>query len=127
MADDNLERQEVDSLIRELSAPPRKPAPKQGNQPAGGSTPPSGSTPPGGSTSTRSSFSVPRRRRFVSAISLAPALSSFSLPHFELPRFDMAPRRKETAVRLFVGLGALLGLAMPYWPYPKACAWWLLF
>ena len=34
--------------------------------------------------------------------------------------------RQVTVVRMMVGLGVLLGAAMPYWPYPKACAWWLL-
>jgi hypothetical protein len=30
-------------------------------------------------------------------------------------------------VRMYVGLAVLLGSAMPYWPYPKAGTWWLLF
>ena len=36
-------------------------------------------------------------------------------------------RRQVTVVRMCVGLGVLLGLAMPYWPYPKAGTWWTLF
>lgn len=29
-------------------------------------------------------------------------------------------------VRMCVALGAALAVAVPFWPYPKACAWWLL-
>jgi hypothetical protein len=31
-----------------------------------------------------------------------------------------------TVVWTSLGLGVALGVAMPFWPYPKACAWWLL-
>ena len=41
---------------------------------------------------------------------------------------ERIPKPTRTAiVWMCVGLGVTLGVAMPFWPYPKACAWWLLF
>ena len=130
MNDDNLERKEVELLIETLSSPPRKPAAAQSaNQAA---------DPPGGKPKT-----------FISAINLPPlpAVATHSktkrfslpelpsLPALNLPRLSRMPRfsamrgltapRTVTVVRMCVGLGVLLALAMPYWPYPKACTWWL--
>ena len=130
MNDDNSERKEVELLIETLSSPPRKPAAAQpGTQAA---------DPPASKAKT-----------FISAINLPPlpAVASSSKarrfampalpqwPALNLPRLSRLPRfesmrgfttpRTTTVVWMCVGLGVLLALAMPYWPYPKACTWWL--
>ena len=39
---------------------------------------------------------------------------------------DIHVPRRAGAVWACVGLGIVLGIALPYWPYPHACGWWLL-
>jgi hypothetical protein len=139
MSDDNLERKEVDLLINELSSPPRKPAAAQAAVTTG----------PLDGKGVRAVSSPGTVKTFISAINLPPLpsvvtpprtnrfalpalsrLAALNLPRLgRMPRFDTmrgftAPRTV-TVVRMCVALGVLLALAMPYWPYPKACTWWL--
>ena len=138
MAGDNSERQEIDNLIRELSAPP-KPAPrlvKPAVKPPAPSEPAANTAaaqPPVAArkkisrwTAQPMSFAVtqPTKRH-----ALASAFSSISFP--ELPRFEAldairGPFSQMTTVRMCVGLGVLLSAAMPYWPYANGCSWGLL-
>jgi hypothetical protein len=127
MVDDNLEGQEVDLLIKELSTAPRKPvvpvtpAPKPAEPVTTASTAPAPA--PVKSFGSGPLTPIPpmtsrKRRSFVSAISL-PQLPALNLPRLTAPRGAVA-------VWLSVSLGVLLCSAMPYWPYPKGCSWWLL-
>lgn len=34
--------------------------------------------------------------------------------------------RRPGVIRLCVALSVALGVALPYWPYPRACGWWLV-
>ena len=148
MADDNVEGQEVDLLIQGLSS-----AQSAGSKPAPGATAapvarvevPRSTTraiaPPAGSGS----------RPFVSAISVQPPaeddgvreraidwikenigdrisnrIAVPSLPSLPSFRSLTARNTRTMPVWVCVGLGVALSAAMPFWPYPKACAWWLL-
>ena len=146
MIDDNLEGKEVDSLIRELSSSARRPAaPNPAASQASSNQPVSApafttaaSTPPPSAVSATFQAIPPGRVRktFVSAITLRPLrdrksfLPELNLPEFSLPELPtvsgISGTRQVAVVRMCVGLGVLLSAAMPYWPYPKACAWWLL-
>jgi hypothetical protein len=123
MSADNLEGKEVDLLIQELASPPLKPAaPKPVVSPQLTATAVAPTAPaPGPRATTRAFAPGVSSNRFVSAIRLRPAIKSMGLPEFELPVLG------ETAlVRMWVGLGVALAVALPFWPYPKASSWWLL-
>lgn len=50
------------------------------------------------------------------------------MPQFRLPALpDLAMPSEATTVRLWVGLGVALAMAMPFWPYPKTNALWMTF
>jgi hypothetical protein len=149
MHDDKTERVEVDILIKELAARPKlvakpvTPAPKSAGAflAAAQSGEVATAAPPSGP--------APKRGKFVSEINLPPlpgvsrasTSSSFAinLPRFprlsalgDLPQISTlkmvvtGPNQVAT-VRMWVGLAVLLAAAMPYWPYPKASSWSLLF
>jgi hypothetical protein len=137
MAGDNFERQEIDNLIRELSAPP-KPAPrlvKPAEKPAAAQEPsPKAELPPAAAARKKIGRWTVRPMTFaVTQPSKRPAVASafanISFP--ELPRFEAldafrGPFSQMATVRMCVGLGVLLSAAMPYWPYPNGCSWGLL-
>jgi len=56
-----------------------------------------------------------------------PALRLPSLPAVSLPRLNQIRVPQSVVVRSCVGLGVLLSAAMPFWPYPKAGVWWVLY
>lgn len=138
MADDNVEGQEVDLLIQELSS--EKPI---AGKPA---TATAAVVAPAPARSTTRAVAPPvgvGSRTFVSAISVQPPADEGGLKEravdwvkehvtdsirerIALP--SLASRMTGPAVVwTSLGLGVALGVAMPFWPYPKACAWWLLF
>jgi hypothetical protein len=56
-------------------------------------------------------------------------LSERPSPTGARPLTRLRPARgpmRSGAVWSCVMLGVLLGIALPYWPYPRACGWWLL-
>ncbi len=160
MAGNEIERVEIDHLIRELSAPPKptpKPAPVKPAAPA--PVPASPAAP----VAARHVTQLPRlpagvRRSLamrVAADTEAPPPSRWSqlaatfeevrlpelpksfsfpfprraaLPRFRLPALpDIVTPSQATTVRLWVGLGVALAMAMPFWPYPKTSALWVAF
>jgi hypothetical protein len=132
MANDNAEGQEVDLLIQTLSSakpivPVPAPAPVAPARPEVARSTTRGVAPPVGS------------RTFVSDISVQPPAEDGGLKDRAIDwlREHVTDSIKErialpalttttTVVWMSVGLGVALGVAMPFWPYPKACAWWLL-
>ena len=123
MTADNLEGKEVDLLIQELAAPPQKPAaPKPVVSPPITASAVTAAPPAAGPRATTRAYAPGvSPNRFVSAIRFRPAIKSIGLPAFDFPVFG------ETAVvRMWVGLGVALAVAMPFWPYPKAYSWGLL-
>ena len=136
MADDNVEGQEVDLLIQELSS--AKPAAAKAAQAAAPIVAPA----PARST-TRAVAPPVGSRTFVSAISVQPPADEAGIKEraIEWVTEHVTDSIKErialpslrnwttgtTVVWTSLGLGVALGVAMPFWPYPKACAWWLLF
>lgn len=124
MAADEIDRAEIDRLIKELATPPA-PAPRPTVATPAASTP--------GSRWTTGQLMMPaarpQRRKmpaFVSALSL-PALPRMDLPAIfrDFPALLGAPTGPRAA-RMFVALGVLLSAAMPYWPYSNAWSWGLL-
>lgn len=143
MAADNLEGKEVDLLIKELSTPARKPAPRK-TETAGAAEQPVPSIPvarsfgKGPLEPIAPNSTVRKRSALLSAIKLPglpklPDIGRFArwpslgwLP--DLPGFPQLGRPSAAlTVRMCVGLGVALCMAMPYWPYPKGCSWWLVF
>ncbi len=158
MADDNLERHEVDLLIKDLAAA-RSKAILTKAVPA---TPPASATgcASAPTPATPSPVVAPpaasraRHKTFVSAINLpegapAPVRRSGSalatvvrwptflgrarvrMPEIAWRIQDLLARVNSstgevTQVRVWVALGVMLAIAMPFWPYPKVCNWWLL-
>jgi hypothetical protein len=149
MAGDDSDRVEVDHLIRELSSPAPKPKLKPAvpvaATPAGAPAAPS-PKPPAAAPAVRTVTQLPRLplpvRRTLADRLAADAMPQpdrggrfrtffdrLQLPEFRLPAFPRvigAPDRV-TSVRLWVGLGVALAVAMPFWPYPKTNAWWVVF
>jgi hypothetical protein len=141
MSADNLERKEVDHLIKELASKKTaasKPAAPPVTIPSAASVASPAPVPPiaapGPRATNRMAAPVTSSKTFVSAIRFRPAMKSvglnldgFSLPSlpsiqgFSLPNFS-----EVTTVRAWVGLGAALAIAMPFWPYAKAYSWGLL-
>ena len=133
MANDNVEGQEVDLLIQELSS--EKPIGAK----AASAAPPVVAPAPARST-TRAVAPPVGSRAFVSAISVQTPADEGGIKEraIEWVKEHVADSIKDrirlpsvttgtTVVWVSVGLGVALGIAMPFWPYPKACAWWLLF
>ena len=131
MVDDNVEGQEVDFLIQALSSD--TPSAAQSAPAAAPVVAPRSTTravaPPVGAGS----------RTFVSAISVQPPANEDGIKERAIDwvkehvtdsikdRIRLPSRTTgTTVVWVSVGLGVALGIAMPFWPYPKACAWWLL-
>jgi hypothetical protein len=144
MSADNLEGKEVDYLIKELAS--RKTAASKAVPPMTIPTVAKAAVPvpvppiaaPGPRSTNRMAAPTTTRRTFVSAIRVRPAMKSMglsldaiSLPSLRLRSFSIhsfnLPALSEVAtVRAWVGLGAALALAMPFWPYAKAYSWGLL-
>jgi len=125
MADDDSDRQEVDRLVRELSAPKPPVPPKPGISQASSQPPPEQHVPRVSRwTNVRILMPAMRaahpRRTFSSALGL-PDLPALAIP--DLSAFWLTSPGETTArvliVRTWVTLGLLLSLSMPYWPYPK--------
>lgn len=127
VADDNLERQEVDTLIQELSkvrSAPKVVKPVASTAPV---TPVAPAAPPAAPSVSRWTSArlimpaapmEPKSNRFTFASRLnLPALPALpSLPDFGW--FSLTPG-PVAIVRLWVGLGVALGASMAYWPYPR--------
>ena len=145
MVDDKFEGQEVDVLIQALSSD--RPV---ATQPA----PAPVVAPPPARSTTRAVAPPVGSRTFVSAISVQPPSNDGGIKeraidwlkeHVTDSIADRIPSITEripsvkdrirlpslttgtTVVWMSLGLGVALAVAMPFWPYPKACAWWLLF
>lgn len=134
MADDKVEGQEVDLLIQALSsdrpiASQSAPAVDAVVAPAPARSTTRAVAPPAGVGS----------RTFVSAISVQPPADEGGVKErvIDWVKEHVTDSIKErirvpsrttgtTIVWVSLGLGVALGFAMPFWPYPKACAWWLL-
>jgi hypothetical protein len=121
-----------------------------GNGPGSSSTTDLGPAPYSGRTWTTANVLMPatrteprKRSALLEGFSLPKGFAlpgRFSLPRFSLPR-NMSVRSLRKAamtkwrqtqwsavsVRTFVGLGAVLGGAMAYWPYAHAWSWGLAF
>ena len=153
MAGDEFDRVEVDHLIRELSSPkaksklaarlaatPKPPAPvPAAPTPAQGPAP----TPAKPQAAVRPVTQLPRLPLPVRQ-SLASRVVADTMPqpdrwHALAAALEDARGRlgqirdvitmpdPVTMVRLWVGLGVALAVAMPFWPYPKTNAWWVVF
>jgi len=139
MADDNVEGQEVDFLIQELSS--AKPI---DGKPAPAATAPVVAPAPARSTTRADAPPVGvGSRTFVSAISVQSPADEGGIKEraIDWVKENVTDSIKErialpalttwttgtTVVWTSLGLGVALAVAMPFWPYPKACAWWLLF
>jgi hypothetical protein len=131
MVDDNVEGQEVDFLIQALSS----------DTPSAAQSAPA-AAPVAAPRSTTRAVAPPvgaGSRTFVSAISVQPPASEDGIKEraIDWVKEHVTDSIKDrirlpsgtsgtTVVWVSVGLGVALGIAMPFWPYPKACAWWLL-
>ena len=156
MAGDDFDRVEVDHLIRELSSPAPKPkvkaaapvAAKPADAPA---APLMAAVAAAVAPAARPVTQLPRLplpvRRTLADRLAADAMprpdrwqklrdvgDRIRLPFHRLPqiRLPEMPRGigvpdQITAVRLWVGLAVALAVAMPFWPYPKTNAWWVVF
>ena len=127
MADDNSERLEVDLLIKELAS--RRSKLLAAKAAATAVAPAAASAP------------APTQNRFISAINVRNLPGGFSLP--KLPKLRLPPlpslpelrtlaslnlpTRETVRVWSWVGLGALLSVAMLYWPYSRTGIWSILF
>ena len=145
MADDDFDRQEVDRLVRGLSAPEPRAVPTPAVSQASAQPPaqppaqPLAQPPPEPqvhrvSRWTNARFLMPAmrtagpRKTLASAIGLPdlpalrlpnlPAVRLPELPALTLPALPEATRRL-LIIRAWVTLGLLLSVSMPYWPYPK--------
>ena len=125
MADDIVEGQEVDLLIRGLSSPVKPVAVTSESATAATGTAPV----PVLRSTTRPIAPPVGTRGFVSAINVQPPQeANWIKEHLTESIKERIPVPTRAAVVwMCVGLGVALALAMPFWPYPKACAWWLLF
>lgn len=136
MANHDFEPEEIDRLVKELATPKRVPAPRPAVSPsdAPGAAPLAASettVPAAGRPFTTARLIMPavrtepkpsRVRELAAAIPM-PQLRSFSLPR--LPQLDES-QWATLSTNIFVGLGVLLGAAMPFWPYSHAWSWGLL-
>jgi hypothetical protein len=155
MAIDDFDREEIDRLVKELTAPPKPVtlAPPETAAPAADNV---ALTPGSRWTSARLLMPAERTERrdwrtFASSIGLPelpkialPALSRIpiarlrrslyaALPKMTPPKMAKLPTSLAAidlgalSARFFVGISVLLSAAMPYWPYAHAWSWGLLF
>ena len=147
MAADNSEGKEVDFLIKELAS--KKAAGLKSTVPpmtiptaerAGSPVPVPTIAEAGPRSTNRMAAPATSKKTFVSAIRVRPAMKSvglnldaFSLPSLpafrslpSLPSISLPALSEVNTVRAWVGLGAALALAMPFWPYAKEYSWGLL-
>lgn len=130
MAIDDSDREEIDRLVKALADPIslRATSPSPAVAPHAEASAPAtdrGALTPGQRWTTArllmpAARTEPRRVfAFASAISLPP------LPMISVRALTEMPPDVLSA-RVFVGLGALLSAAMPYWPYANAWSWGLV-
>jgi hypothetical protein len=130
MASHDLDREEIDLLIKGLAAPPRPPAPAPAADSPGVVTP---AVPTPGRRWTTARLLMPaartERRDWLALASKWSARAS-AIAHAASAKvgFPTVTDAQWTAIsaRVFVALGVLLGAAMPYWPYAHAWSWGLL-
>jgi hypothetical protein len=140
MAADEIDRVEVDRLVTELAS--RKPPKAIQVSSAFAALAAEAAAPP---APTPPAPAPPAGRSWTTAHVLMPATRTEGrTPSAAAARFDALRDRFATlrdkgldklrhaewgavSVRVFVGLGALLSAAMPYWPYSHAWSWGLLF
>ena len=156
MAGDDFDRVEVDHLIRELSSPAPKPkvkpaAPVATKTAAASAAPVAAAAVAVAAPVARPVTQLPRlplpvRRTLADRLAadtmprqdrwqtLRDVRDRIRLPVYRFPqiRLPEMPRGigmpdQITAVRLWVGLAVALAVAMPFWPYPKTNAWWVVF
>jgi len=141
MASDDIEGAEVDRLVTELAHPPKRPARRSVFAALVADAPEARTRVPAPSGAPTQATSAPGRTWTTSNV-MMPAARTIRRRRFVLPsriRFDFSSLRKTAldkwkrtpwsavSVRMFVGLGVLLGAAMPYWPYAHAWSWGLVF
>ena len=138
MAVDDIDRREVDRLVRELTEakPPAVPTPavsRTSAEPA-----PERHAPRVARRWTSARILMPARtapgpRKAFAALPRLPELPELSLPALRSPGFRLSALRlpglrppgpieaapPALVVRAWVALAVLLSAAMPYWPYPK--------
>jgi len=139
MATDDFDREEIDRLVKQLSEPPKSTALVRVAQEGAEAPAPDAAALTPGSRWGSARLLMPAERKdhrdwlvVVSAISLAalpkiPFSGLQRIPFPALPKIPFSIDLAALSVRLFVGLGVLLGAAMPYWPYSHAWSWGLLF
>jgi hypothetical protein len=139
MAIDEIDREEVDRLVKEMAArrraPVAAPAPpsmpkitsglQQTDSPQSASASPIAQTPKASRWSTNrllmpSLQRASRRKDF--ALASVMTMNMPALPKIGLPDWTETQWAVLTA-RMFVALGVALGAAMPYWPYTTAGPW----
>jgi hypothetical protein len=148
MPGDDFDRVEVDHLIRELASRRAKPKPAPSR---------AANTPEPSTSAEASAAAAPVKRepvvRPVTQLPRLPATIRQALAARvvadTMPRSDrwqafaggledargrlsqirdlVAMPDPVLMVRLWVGLGVELAVAMPFWPYPKTNAWWVIF
>jgi hypothetical protein len=129
MAGNDIDRDEIDRLIKDLAAARRQaPAPVATSTPS--ATTPAVPTPGRRWTTARLLMPAARteRRNWLAGLSAIELPAWAKLPAWAtsgFPRLTDAQWNTWSA-RVFVGLGVLLSAAMPYWPYANAWSWGLL-
>lgn len=129
MATDDIDREEVDRLVKELASRTHRPVSAPPVTKTVDSTPVASlgelrSHAPGRRWSTARLLMPEATSRNPRRLAFANALESISLPRFDFP--SLASLRWEViTARMFVGLGLALSLAMMFWPYNNTCSWGL--
>ena len=139
-SDDIIDREEVERLVKELDAPRKRPAPAPkppsafaALAEAAAPTPPTdnGALTPGQRWTTARLLMPAARTDQANQRNVFAFLSALSLPAWARIHFLAHIQTIQTlsgalAARVFVGLGALLSAAIPYWPYAHAWSWGLV-
>lgn len=136
MANHDFEPEEIDRLVKELASSKRAPAPRPAVTPSetSAAAPLSASdsgAPSAGRPFTTARLIMPAVRsepKSSKVRDLAAAIPLPKLPALGLPRLPELDESQWSALstNIFVGLGVLLGAAMPFWPYAHAWSWGLL-
>ena len=116
MASEEIDRADIDRLVKGLKTPAKPPAPRPV---------------PGRRWSTATLLMPPARKERRDPFAFASAISIPGLPKVALPAIPRIPALHEAqwgtlSVRTFVALGVLFSAAMRYWPYAHAWSWGLL-
>ena len=156
MPGDDFDRVEVDHLIRELSSPAPKPKVKPAALVAAKPADAPAAPVPAAASATSAPavrpvtqlprLPLPVRRTLADRLAadtmrrpdrwqkLYEVRDRVGLLLDRLPQFQLREMGRGigvpdsiTTVRMWVGLGVALAVAMPFWPYPKTNAWWVVF